>query len=562
MRRRAPDRSAIEEALAEHQVFPVAADAQAYGTFLAGFCEYANILHRLTNPQWEVIYGAPGTGKTTTLRSLQERLRLNLGDNPLVATRNVLPVYVSAHDAASVAVLSQDWKDEEKASAIFQLFLEAFGQELARTVRGLRYRSKLFRRGVSKKVDGIINEILDVVGNPDPLYYNKTVEEDVEDDTSSGRKLRADLDLGARLLGGDSRASAGASGSSERRRSSRRRAHRRSVTVPRLNKIRELVLKLIEELSMDGMFILIDDWSAIDGTGTTGIQPAFGEYLYSAFGQRADITVKVATDGYQTRFYENGRGLSPESRIFEAANLNEAILDHEVFIAFFEQMLFTRMIKPWSPLRAFRDPDSPASAPSEAFVDSIFSERSAFELLVQGCEGRPRQFFRTFNHLALTKRNSIERRWTTEDVLAALESRHAIRARDVEEQSAAVRLLLLAVQPRVTAQHHPLFVMFGEHAAALRPLLNELRRKSLIFGARADVWLPKRAQDRVVFRVDKSVMLEWERAAAFERELAGNPPATTPIWDPEKLRGDEVEEATLTADELAEWLEDDEEDQE
>jgi hypothetical protein len=189
----------------------------------------------------------------------------------------------------------------------------------------------------------------------------------------------------------------------------------------------------------------------------------------------------------------------------------------------------------------------------------MFVDRHAFELLVKGCEGRPRQFLRTFNHLAYLRDFTIGSRWTTNDVMAALEARVALQAREIDQQPSAIRFLLLAVKPVVVATHQPIFVLHPEHARTLAPLLQELRFKSLIVQREPAELLPRWAQDegRIPFEVRLATLREWERAARFEAELAGTAPPPEPEeFAPNKLRGSDVDAATLQPGSLVEWLTD------
>lgn len=549
-------RRLLEDAVLQHQAVPVSATHQPVGSVATSFIELGGILVTLLNPEWQVIYGAPGTGKTTLLRALQERHRRHHGDLALGGPEpRVLPVYISVQQAVPALLRTSARSDVEKAHAYFLLFLERLGQELVAAAHVLSGGARS-RRAAARAV----REILSIAQDPAPLfgYFDQRIEEEIDEDHGSSRRAGVDLGLraGGHGLGAAAEAHAGAGAESKRAR--RRRITRSSPSVPRLPQITRALERLAVALKVERVVLLLDNWSALDDVGTTAIQPTFAQLLRNAFEESEYVSVKIATDGYQTRLWdqETSFGFRPGSgAINDIANLNEPILDDETLIAFFERMLFLRMLGQVPGLRRFIPLDEPFATPSEEFVGSIFADRRAFELLVKGCEGRPRQFLRTFNHLAHLQDFRIHERWTADDVLAALDDRTALQAREIDQQPPAIRFLLLAVKPVVVALHKPVFVVSHEHILPLRPLLEELHFKGLVVRRSPGDLLPKWADDRHPFEVRPEALREWERAARFEAELAGRrEPLPADDQQPTKLTGDGVEAATLPAGSLVEWL--------
>src|SRR5205823_14961981 len=110
---------------------------------------------------------------------------------------------------------------------------------------------------------------------------------------------------------------------------------------PRFALARSKLIELLQVLRLRHLNILIDEWSTLDPTGSLMMQPLFADYLKRSFAGSSLISVKIATNRHQTRFSNRGpagcyTGLELGADIFEAVNLDRAVLDWRELLSFFE----------------------------------------------------------------------------------------------------------------------------------------------------------------------------------------------------------------------------------
>ncbi len=133
--------------------------------------------------------------------------------------------------------------------------------------------------------------------------------------------------------------------------------------------------------------------------------------------------------------------------------------------------------------------------------------------------------------------------------------RAVVQSREVEYQTPAVRLLLLRVKPNVLDRHHRVVLLESAVAERLQPFLHELTVKSLLFEKAAEEIVPasigKKAKNLRGFEVTDQVIVEWERAALYLREVQNDAPND---FGNGRLRVKDIDAATLLATDLRDWL--------
>lgn len=529
------DSSVFDVAVLKHQALPVYAHEYARSAGDLMFVEYDEILQLLDSAEWQVIYGGRGAGKTHLLRVFTERtsrgaIKMHSGGERIRS----LPVYI---DAQQISGVRRRDSDEEQAEAYFAHFLELFGQALISAVTSFDSKQSLYARlrnepTVAGTTERTTRDILAEVEHPPalPPYRKNDVDVDVTEEDESNRD--SVIDIFGNLDVSQGRPSFGLHGHVGRdrhgSRKERRTSSRSGQGEPRWPRIRMLIEDLCKQLTIDRIDIVIDNWTGLDPAGTSLVQPFFADLLKHSFYGCATISVKLGSDGLATRLWDGELtcGLNPDNEINELANLGYPVLSDERLIAFFEHVLYRRMLKACPELRAFYDPHDPHNPLDPQFIESLFDDRSTFELLVRGTEGRPRLFLECLRAIAHETEFRVEPRWDRDLVLRTVSTRARHEIDDIQHHSLAVQFLLTEVKPSVVENDNSLFALRSRDVDQRADQLRELISKHLI--ARVTKAEALATAELVPFRVSPHLMKEWERARGFEQWLqaasAGGPP--------------------------------------
>src|SRR6266568_1667 len=105
-------RESLERALRT----PLPLRSEQHGNYLDLFVDTGH-LQLLRNPDWQVVYGRRGTGKTFLLGVLQEQAARSLAES------RILSVFVTAQDSL-VSPVGREVPDKIRALGYFQTFIE------------------------------------------------------------------------------------------------------------------------------------------------------------------------------------------------------------------------------------------------------------------------------------------------------------------------------------------------------------------------------------------------------------------------------------------------------
>jgi len=514
-------------AIEDHQLLPIYANEVTPGATDQLFQDYASLLKRLDTSSWQIIYGAPGSGKTAAMRTFAERSnRGSLSHRPITSRLSTLAVYL---DAAKFQPPPRP-SEAEQANAAFRRFLDRLGSEVISLARGLE-GDKLYsraRRPYGDDARAIVREILSVVDQAKPLWPQPggSVKIDASSKTDVASTDARGMGMSAGLGSGTTIKATIRGRFSRDRRTATRSSHAVASSVegvgePEWDLIADLLKGLLEALQMQRVDILIDNWTAIDADGSRLIQPHFAELLKLTLRGHPEISVKIAADGLQARLWdpEKRRGLRLGTDIEKAENLNFALLSDSELMTFFEQLLFRRLHKVAPRCEQFIDQDSPGAPISEDFLLGLFRDRDAFELLVKGTEGRPRLFLQCFRDLAHACRFSVSQPWDTTTVLRAVQGRSLPELDDDFYYSPAVKLLLTDIRSQVVRSNHSRFVWSDAEYARREQDVQELIAKDLVMRDNSREARELERQSKRSLRVTTSVMAEWERARHFQQYL-------------------------------------------
>jgi hypothetical protein len=532
----------LDAAVFHHQQVPVHAHDHPAHAADHLFVEFSNVLTLLDRPEWQLILGGRGSGKTHLLRAFEERSRAGaLNDRTADHGMRALPIYI---DVTTFRTMHRTRDEHDRARELFRAFLGRLGEQLIVAITALESKQRVAailrragRRDAAARARRTVREILAVVDDA-PFVYDRhttTLEEQQtkRERRGVGMRVRARVGLSwvVDLLSAESRIG----GWAHRRRDEDRLRRLKQVgeasSDPRWPQIRQLMEHLCADLGIERIDVLVDNWTALDNDGTSLVQPYFAELMKNSLSGTPAISVKLAADGLATRLWDSRRrcGLQIPHHIEPAVNLNLPILDDAQLVQFFEWVMFRRMYKHEDRLKLFVDRSAPGAPLTPAFIESIFDARDTFELLVRGTEGRPRLFLQCWRRIAHAANYSVEPLWSQSMVLDIVRSRTQHAAQDLRYQSPGVQMLLTDIKPHVVARNDPSFAVEKYDRKSRKRDLKELLDKQLLHREPTD--RSHRKGGVAIYRVSDDLMAEWARARAFEQELQellGGPPQSGP----------------------------------
>ncbi|MEH0586822.1 hypothetical protein QA942_23130 [Streptomyces sp. B21-106] len=487
----------LERAIFEHVRLPLRSDR--HQQYLSFYVDAGN-LDRLRSKEWQVIFGRRGTGKTLLLGALHDSLRAEIGSD----TGRNLPLSFTGYEFRA-SPIGIEVPEKIRGLAYFQIFMESLATQLSDAVESLTHTSwnqKLL--GVhSRRIERVEKLAAEIVGHSQsgaPLSAYSEFErshkstEVFKDQSSFDLSIAATSDVRQPLR-------LGAGVTADKRSGSERRSVYEEVqsspAIPRFIEARNKMVKLLDELQLSTLYILIDEWSALDATATTSIQPLFSELLKISFGGSDRIAIKIAANPHQVRFSNLTRrhyGLELGADIFVAANLDYSKMAQHEQLKFYESLLRKRLLV-----------NEPSLDVRDA-VATMFDE-DAYRELVNGSEGVPRRFLQIFNSLAEYYDYRVVPPWGIDAVRDAITGT-LVADIEVNFQSSASPLRV-QLQDMATRARSRIFYVRKEDAAQLSDSIEELLEARLIHDIpHADV--PPRIRLAFdAYRIDYGLWLYW-----------------------------------------------------
>ncbi len=514
--------AAITSALG--QLEKVGLRAEQHDAFRTFRVEIGPYLH-FDSPEWEIVYGIPGSGKTIMLKAWEEEV-LNAVERPLI-----LPVYISARQ-----ILDQPGEETPPAmrgESHFHLFLEEFGKRArasagrARTGRSWvdRFVDELTMRHKDKVLAELTDAINHAVQRGRPVRRPREArfeEEEARGNESQSRvkgRIRGGLSgLGARI---------GIGGAAERLRQEEARSRERlsasGPMAPDFARVTELIDELAETLGIERFCVLLDDWSLID----TKVQPWVGAWLLRTLGGNRRIAVKIASNFDRTRLWDEDdrQGFDVGVNIRERPPLDEPRMSPENLVAFYERLLFKRLASRSEAVEAMME--DRLGRPSPEFVAAMFAEREAFEVLAKGTEGIPRNFLAALGQLI--DEGLPEEGWTVAEARAAVglpEEPPALRVNlppepePVPQRMADIEALLeYVIRHVVVATRSRYFLVRKEDGRQAGEAFDELLELNLIHPDSSQM-LPEALRDQFDgYWLSEERWRRFGRALMFAQEL-------------------------------------------
>jgi len=496
-----------------------------------------NILDAVWNNQKQVVFGRRGSGKTALLGTITE--------TPVVAAPDgskILAFWFSAQDFLTSPDIDENLPaDKAKVFAFFQNFVTQLADRLTRSVELVldtpRFIDVFMRLGKGKRseIETKTIEILELVSKGERFWYPSgvwSVKE--ESEVTQVREHSVDAAATASLSGEGGIAFIGGKVTGGKKRQARSSATRvlqadGHMTV-RISSVRKRLLEIIDLLGLDYLLIAIDEWMVLDPSVQTDIQPEFAELLKRFLFGSDKIAVKIATNWYQTKFFNplTYHGLEIDADIYAVANLDWSLLSEEELKSFYASLLYKRLKLCDDRISFYEDPRDPCR-PTHALTDSIFKDERAFLELVHGAQGLPRNFILAFRDATLKIGFDITRKQMDFELVRNCIRTKSVtgRLRDVVNETPGEAFLWKYVKPAVEQSGTELFLVRKEEIdEKVRGAMEELVRARLIYDY-PELNLPTEVRQHYKsYVLDYGTFLDWERSIQYsnpelrDRDLA------------------------------------------
>jgi hypothetical protein len=351
-----------------------------------------------------LIYGRRGSGKTLVIGALNQKIQSS------IMTSNVMSFSYSAlnfRSSAEYSVLIPTVK--EKTHAYFHSFIEQlshdvfnFADEILKKPSLLTY-FKLNGSEMKFKRDKFVMLVLELLdaanyGIESPLPSSLKIIKEKGNTKESYNETQLGANQNATIYQDKFETGIKAYLGAEMKEMDQSRAPNKLFYESNRNfnpkKIKNLLIEFIKILDLNYLIIFIDEWMSL-----AECQIEFAERLKrSLFGER-QISIKIAADPYQGQFNNSGegnnfRGLEIGGDIFEAINLDLPFRDETKRTELFAEALYKRLVC-WEP-KLETSFGTPPNWNSSYFIESIFSNKFAFEELCTASQGLCRNFHSLF----------------------------------------------------------------------------------------------------------------------------------------------------------------------
>ena len=171
-----------------------------------------------------------------------------------------------------------------------------------------------------------------------------------------------------------------------------------------LNKVRQILIDVVNILNIDQLYVLIDEWAEMDKNLNLGIQPYFAQLLKMVFFNERRFSVKIASIWHRTDLYDRldmnkSKGLELGEDIELGVDLDSAFIDDEQdIVEFYKKVLFKRISYLLPEICQQMETNNNID---NIFIEELFDEIKNFKFLVAASHGIPRDFFEIFNKCTL-----------------------------------------------------------------------------------------------------------------------------------------------------------------
>lgn len=422
-------------------------------------------LSKLDTDDWQIVFGRRGAGKTTLLATYAQYITQT--DRIKSASIEVnVPDFVSVVESNGTRKI----KDAELAQIYFDDFVRFISNHLFEVFSTANNKSKFYRFGVkSQKMKYVEDLILKIrastsVQEESPIGGNKkaTSKRQSRSTLAKDAGVSADLSIGLKKSGAPSAEGKLQAGYGHEEKAKVTEDFQGSVTYRHFKLDYALTRQLIEELltalGFEKLYIFLDEWSELDRTGATEIQPYFADLVKRVFWKNPKFVLKIGAIRNHTRLNSTTKmdgiiGLELAADIFEL-NLDSVYTESEINrIRFFEELVFRHLAVCNPELLAFQRHEEVTpygtlhGRPVETFITHIFKSRDVFKTLVVGSGSLPRDFIEMFDSIAQNRKFSVDPLWSMADAKSAvrdhyLKNKHSSIRRDSLAMSICEKIMV------------------------------------------------------------------------------------------------------------------------
>lgn len=431
-------------------------------------------LTKIDTPDWQIVFGRRGAGKTMLLATYANYITSTNSKKSASIEINA-PEFTSIIESSGKKI-----KDSEVAQIFFADFMRLISDHLFKVFTTGNEESKFWRfYEISKKrryIDDLVTEIKSSTMSAVPSAIGGRTRTTRKRKEESTRKDEAKVNLFAGLDASSDgvKAELKAGGGFDAEDLWQEKLTTEEIIG--LNnykfdyaKTRRLIEELLDALGFEKLYIFIDEWSELDRTASTNIQPYFAELLKRVFWKNPKFVIKIGAIRNQTRLLgsgENGSfGLEIAADIFEIS-LDSAYSDGEIKkVRFFEELVFRHLCFCNAELIYFQTHVEETAygtivgRPIDTFITFIFKSHEVFATLITGAGGLPRDFIEMFDAIAEAKRFSVESRWNVKDVKSAIWEHYIKNKHSTLEESEGLQDLCTKIMVLVKRNDSRLFLV-------------------------------------------------------------------------------------------------------
>lgn len=407
----------IKRALAHEQPSLKSEDLPEYRRFFVD----TGILSELNNNANQLIIGRRGTGKTHLLGAFHEMIRDESPDD-MSLMLSIMELYresnipTNCSEDEYINIHAHDLF-EDFLQKLFPLFLDQADKKLSNICKELPKKQATEKFNA---VNNLLTKLLEIVELGSPVNFLKTSKKTIKTSENASKKGGASLSLGINknipIL--SAKASLGIDVSSLQEENQVVEIH--SNMRVDIIKARQVILNIIDELNIDTLHILIDEWMELDKRTPSGIQPIFAQLLKKTFFNTNKISVKIASIWHQTTLYDKdhmskSKGIELKHDILRAVDLDTAfLLSEDEVCDFCKELLFKRIVYLFEKIELQSDTGHISQLINEEeiiddiFITELFDNALNFKSLITSSHGIPRDLMNLFHKCSLRIKRNFE----------------------------------------------------------------------------------------------------------------------------------------------------------